>query len=222
MRTLRLIVLPALLAIGLLAGCSGGVSEGTDLGNGRRLFVDGDSGKPSCGSCHALEAAGTAGAVGPDLDDAFGASRDQGFEPSTFEQVVREQIAFPGIGLGMPADLVTGAGADDVAYFVATCAGNAGDLRCAPPADSGGGDGEAGEQADGEAIFVQTCGSCHTLATAGTSGTVGPNLDDSPPGVELVIDRVTNGQGAMPSFADQLTEEQIRAVADYVAANAGG
>lgn len=219
MRALRLIVLPALLAIGLLAGCSGGVSEGTDLGNGRRLFVDGDSGKPSCGSCHALEAAGTAGAVGPDLDDAFGASRAQGFEPSTFEQVVREQIAYPGIGLGMPADLVTGAGADDVAYFVATCAGNAGDSRCAPPADTGGG---GSEETDGEAIFAQTCGSCHTLAAAGASGAVGPNLDDSLPSTELVIDRVTNGQGAMPSFADQLTEEQIRAVADYVAASAGG
>ncbi|MCC6223831.1 MAG: cytochrome c [Thermoleophilia bacterium] len=219
MRRLFLIVLPALAAAALLTGCSGDVSEGTDLGNGRRLFVEGEAGKPACGSCHTLEAAGTAGAAGPNLDDAFRASRDQGFEPSTFEQVVREQIAYPGIGLGMPADLVTGTGADDVAYFVATCAGNAGDSRCAPPA--GGGGGGTGEEADGEAIFIQSCGSCHLLAAAGTSGAVGPSLDESAPDVALVLDRVTNGKGAMPSLAGQLTPEQIQAVADYVAASAG-
>ena len=35
------------------------------------------------------------------------------------------------------------------------------------------------------------------------------------------MDRVTNGAGAMPSFKDQLSEEQIQAVADFVSSSAG-
>ena len=48
------------------------------------------------------------------------------------------------------------------------------------------------------------CGSCHTFADAGTSGAIGPNLDDAAPSFELAVDRVTNGQGAMPPFGEQL------------------
>ena len=74
---------------------------------------------------------------------------------------------------------------------------------------------------DGKTIFAQTCASCHTLADAGTTGTVGPNLDASRPSEALVVDRVTNGQGAMPSFKDSLDADQIAAVAEYVAGAAG-
>jgi mono/diheme cytochrome c family protein len=51
---------------------------------------------------------------------------------------------------------------------------------------------------------------------------VGPNLDDAKPSAELVVDRVTNGQGVMPAYADSLTEEQIADVAAYVSSVAGG
>jgi cytochrome c6 len=87
----------------------------------------------------------------------------------------------------------------------------------APPPSGGEGDPAAGK-----AIFTDNCGSCHTLADAGTSGSIGPNLDDSQPSLELAVDRVTNGQGAMPSFADELSEQQIRDVATYVSTAAGG
>jgi mono/diheme cytochrome c family protein len=86
-------------------------------------------------------------------------------------------------------------------------------------------DGEAagGNAAAGKTVFASAgCGSCHTLADAGTSGTVGPNLDDAQPSFDLVVDRVTNGQGAMPSFKDQLSEQQINDVAAYVSSTAGG
>jgi mono/diheme cytochrome c family protein len=74
-----------------------------------------------------------------------------------------------------------------------------------------------GDPADGSEVFAsQACGSCHVLADAGTSGTVGPNLDESQPPYDLVIDRVTNGSGAMPSFSDRLSEQQIQDVAAYV------
>jgi cytochrome c6 len=80
-----------------------------------------------------------------------------------------------------------------------------------------------GDAAAGKEVFLGTaaCGSCHTLADAGTSGSIGPNLDDSQPSFDLVVDRVTNGAGAMPAFADQLSEEEIANVAAYVSTSAG-
>jgi cytochrome c6 len=83
--------------------------------------------------------------------------------------------------------------------------------------EAGGGDPAAGKE-----IFLANCGTCHTLADAGTSGTVGPNLDESRPPVELVVERVTNGQGVMPSFQGTLSEQQIQDVAAYVSSVAGG
>jgi mono/diheme cytochrome c family protein len=81
----------------------------------------------------------------------------------------------------------------------------------------------AGDAAAGAEVFASAgCTSCHTLADAGASGTVGPNLDDAKPPYELVIDRVTNGAGAMPSFAGQLSEQQIQDVAAYVVQATGG
>ena len=85
--------------------------------------------------------------------------------------------------------------------------------------ESGGGGGNA--QA-GEAVFMeQGCGGCHTLAAAGSNGQVGPNLDDAKPSSDLVVERVTNGMGAMPSFKGELSEQQIKDVAAYVSENAG-
>lgn len=83
---------------------------------------------------------------------------------------------------------------------------------------AGEGDPEAGKE-----VFAEAgCGACHTLADAGTTGTIGPNLDESKPSAELAVERVTNGMGAMPPFRDQLTEQQIQDVAAYVAQAAGG
>jgi cytochrome c553 len=90
----------------------------------------------------------------------------------------------------------------------------------APPAE-----GAQGDPAAGKDIFVNVagCGSCHTLADAGTSGAVGPNLDDAKPDHALVVDRVTNGAGVMPSFQGTLSEQQIQDVAAYVVqATSGG
>ena len=83
---------------------------------------------------------------------------------------------------------------------------------------------DEGDPAAGKQVFLGTagCGACHALADAGTSGTVGPNLDDSQPSFELALDRVTNGRGAMPAFAGTLSAEQIANVAAYVAEAAGG
>ena len=80
----------------------------------------------------------------------------------------------------------------------------------------------AGDAAAGKQVFESAgCASCHTLADAGATGTVGPNLDEAKPPATLVVDRVTNGMGAMPSFEGQLSETQIQDVAAYVSSVAG-
>jgi mono/diheme cytochrome c family protein len=80
-----------------------------------------------------------------------------------------------------------------------------------------------GDPEAGEAIFASAgCGGCHTLEAAGSSGTVGPNLDESQPDFELAVDRVTNGAGAMPAFEGQLSEQEIADVAAYVVENTSG
>jgi cytochrome c6 len=81
--------------------------------------------------------------------------------------------------------------------------------------------GGEGDAAAGKEIFTAECGSCHTLADAGTSGSIGPNLDESMPSLELAVDRVTNGSGVMPPFGDRLSEQQILDVATYVSTAAG-
>ncbi len=81
-----------------------------------------------------------------------------------------------------------------------------------PPASTIQGDADNGAK-----VFASAgCGGCHTMEAAGSSGTVGPNLDDSQPDSGLVIERVTNGQGAMPAFSDSLSQREIIDVAEYV------
>ena len=71
--------------------------------------------------------------------------------------------------------------------------------------------------AEGAKVFASAgCGSCHTYSKAGSSGSIGPNLDDLAPSFDTVVRQVTNGGGAMPPFKDQLSEQEIRDVAAFV------
>ncbi len=80
-----------------------------------------------------------------------------------------------------------------------------------------------GDAAAGEAIYADNgCGSCHALEAAGSSGNIGPDLDESQPDLELAIDRVTNGAGAMPAFGDQLEPQEIADVAAFVVESTSG
>jgi mono/diheme cytochrome c family protein len=76
--------------------------------------------------------------------------------------------------------------------------------------------------AAGKEIFVANCGSCHTLSDAGTTGNIGPNLDELDVSTSDVENQVTNGGGGMPAFGDQLSSEEIQEVAAYVVAARGG
>jgi len=206
-----------------LAGCgTGGYVSSGSQGSGKKLFVQ------ACGGCHTLADAGTNGTVGPNLDDAFAQAREAGMTSDTFIQVVATQIKFPisqtSTGApGMPkvdttlpsCNDVQGSGfcvddqdqaVDDIATYVGSVAGTG---------------ATAEKPTDGKSIFTANCGSCHTLADAGTSGNVGPNLDGIKPTREKVVTQVTNGGGAMPAFKDTLDPQQIQAVADYVSSVAG-
>jgi mono/diheme cytochrome c family protein len=87
------------------------------------------------------------------------------------------------------------------------------DERAAPSRAAGG---------PGKQLFAQTCGSCHTLSAAGTSGNVGPSLDQLEPDQARVLSAIENGgtgSGAMPKGL--LKGKQAEQVADFVAATAG-
>ena len=74
----------------------------------------------------------------------------------------------------------------------------------------------------GRVIFlnISACSACHMLADAGSDGQIGPNLNEIRPNKIRVINAVTNGIGVMPAYEDQLTKEEIEAVAHYVSISA--
>jgi mono/diheme cytochrome c family protein len=189
------------LAVFALAGCGtdGLTSEGADVPDGKLLFTQ------QCGRCHTLREARTQGTIGPNLDDAFAGPRMEGFDESTIQEVVRHQIEFA--AEPMPRNLVKGEEADAVAAYVAAVAANP-DVEVQLPPGAGGNDPQV--------LFQSNCGSCHVLADAGTEGTVGPNLDQAKPQLQQAIRQIENGGGGMPPFKGQLTDQQIRRLAQYV------
>ncbi|HLV78148.1 MAG TPA: cytochrome c [Marinobacter sp.] len=82
------------------------------------------------------------------------------------------------------------------------------------------------ELAQGKTVFIQeaqpSCTICHSLDDAGSSGAIGPDLDELKPSYQQVLAAVTTGVGVMPSFEASLTQAQIQAVARYVSQATGG
>ena len=208
---------------GPAAGC--GRDEAPDLVNGKRLFT----GEGKCGSCHILARAGTGGTIGPNLDQAFLASRRAGFGEQTIEEVVRNQIDETLNNSLMPEDLVVGQDARDVAAYVAQAAGKPGE-------DPGGtvpGDPLAKPGQEGKRIFnAAGCASCHALSDAGTSAAVGPSLDDAARGSagglptrewlrqSIVEPNAILAAGyprdLMPDYGRRLNPRQVEALVDYL------
>jgi len=202
----------------LLSACGTGgsvVNASSDKENGRKMFQE------KCAGCHALAAAGSTATIGPNLDDSFAESRSEGFKESAILDIVHDQIKFPGqypvrqsnpdyLQANMPANLVTGQNAIDVAAFVAATAGREGFVVA-----------QAVTGTNGKQIFITKCGGCHTLKDAGTTGTQGPNLGLLKPSFAVAKNQVIHGGGIMPAFKGVLTDAQINAVAKYVADHAG-
>jgi mono/diheme cytochrome c family protein len=87
--------------------------------------------------------------------------------------------------------------------------------------EEGGEEEGTSAMAIGETTFDTTCSSCHTLAAAGATGTVGPDLDELKPDQALVEKQVINGGGGMPAFGGSLSKEEIQTVAEFVSKWAG-
>ena len=214
----------ALLAAGCgYGGAANAGGQQPDTQSGQQLFTT------SCGTCHTLSAAGTSANIGPNLDNAFAADVQEGYPQSVIENVVLDQIRLGsgpiatytrvenGEGLTpqttMPANILEGQDALDVAAYVASVAGQSGYT-------TGGGFASLGT--DGAAIFKGAgCAGCHTLAAASATGTTGPNLDQLKPSTAVVAHQVMVGGGLMPAFQGKLSPAQIQAVAKYVSSSAG-
>jgi len=133
----------ATVALVVLSGCQIGETR-NDLANGKRLFVE------KCAACHQLARADTKGVSGPDLDEAFRQARADGMNDQTFEGMILAQIANPSLSSAMPADLVTGEDAEDVAAYVAQAA--------AVPGKDEGALAEAGGKKPGAGKIVVAAG----------------------------------------------------------------
>jgi mono/diheme cytochrome c family protein len=215
-----------LLAVAALLLGACGREEDPDLVNGKAQFVQ------KCGSCHALKRAATQGKTGPDLDSSFQAALRVGMDRDTVRGVVRDQIRNVRRNSVMPANLVKGESARDVAAYVGYAA--------ARPGEDGGALAQAGlaDATSGKDIFVAGgCGSCHTLGKAGTNGTVGPKLDDLKTAAarfgkqqKLTPEKYVEQsilepdaftvpgfpQGVMPSFKGRLKPQQVQALVKYL------
>lgn len=222
-RRAALLVTVLIAVAGLASGC--GRDEAPDLVNGKRLFT----GEGKCGSCHILARAGTGGTIGPNLDQAFLASRRAGFGEQTIEEVVRGQIDETLNNSLMPEDLVVGQDARDVAAYVAQAAGMPGE-------DPGGtvpGDPLAKPGQEGKRIFnAAGCASCHALSDAGASAAVGPSLDDVARGSggglpprdwlrQSIVDPnaiLAGGypRNLMPEYGRRLNPRQVEVLVDYL------
>jgi mono/diheme cytochrome c family protein len=162
-------LLPAVALLIVLAGCSVKHHTGNVV-QGKQLFAS------KCGSCHSLAHAGTTGTIGPNLDIAYAQDRRDHFSNSEIQGMVDFQIEFPNTQGVMPAMLYSGQKAEDVAAYVARVAAE-------PGTDTGAlanaGTVSGTTAAAGKQVFtgVGGCGSCHVLAAAATTGTVGPSLD---------------------------------------------
>jgi len=142
----------------------------------------------------------------------------------------------------MPPNLLRGQDARDVATYVAKCSANPNcgvtaskealpgstttETTTTTPASGGatggGASGGGSAAAAGKKVFASAgCANCHTLKDAGSTGTIGPDLDQLKPSEPVVQHQVEVGGGAMPAFKSQLSATQIKDVATYVSSVAG-
>ena len=170
------------------AGCTNdsGSVDSANLVNGKQLFVQ------KCGACHVMARAGSKGVSGPNLDDAFSSARQENWGDEGIRGVVYGQILYPNENAPMPANLVTGQDATDVAAYVSTVAGKPGKdvgLLASAVAPAGGGkpavakNGLLSISADpnGQLLYVETT----ATATAGPIKLEMPNKSGVPHNVVI-------------------------------------
>jgi plastocyanin len=182
-------------AVPMLSAC-GAKDPQADVVAGKKLFVQ------KCGACHTLGRAGTKGTTGPNLDQAFQQSLKDGFGRTAVRGVIYKQILFPNRlqsadGVKMPAKLVSGKKAHDVAAYIASVAALGGkDTGLLATAVQAAGGGTASEKAGVLSIPADPSGQLAYTASKAT-GTPGPVTVEMPntSGInhDIVIDGLGNG-----------------------------
>jgi mono/diheme cytochrome c family protein len=173
----RLLLAVATFAL-VASACSATPTPAPNLIVGKQGFV------AKCGSCHTLARADTAGTVGPNLDEAFRAAVREAHGRSVIRGLVEHQVEYPNPQGLMPKGLASGTKLEDIAAYVAHAAANPGSdlglLALATKPKVGAGVATTPELKEGKEIFLGSsgCTSCHTLADAASTGTVGPNLNE--------------------------------------------
>ena len=136
---------------------------------------------------------------------------------------MRRPLAAVALVLAAVALLAAGCGGEEVSATPETVVGTIPEETTTGPSEDLPALALEGDATAGKEVFASAgCAACHTLSEANASGTVGPNLDEAKPSDELVVQRVTLGQGGMPSFKDQLQPQQIADVAEFVSSATGG
>jgi len=79
-----------------------------------------------------------------------------------------------------------------------------------------GGGGEGDPEAGAAVYDAAGCANCHIYEPAGSTGTVGPNLDESDVDFQGAVEQITSGGGGMPAYEGQLSQEEIENVAAFV------
>jgi mono/diheme cytochrome c family protein len=172
-------LVPAALAV---AGCGATAIKGGDDANliaGKKVFVS------KCGSCHTLARAGTKGTVGPNLDEAFRASIEEGLTPGAKRAAIRgtveEQIKIPDSKGAMPKDLVRGQTVRDVAAYVAQVAAKPGkDTGLLGSAVEAPGAGKPAVEKGGKLSIAASPSGQLAYVTNKASGTPGPVTIEMP------------------------------------------
>jgi mono/diheme cytochrome c family protein len=200
------------VAIALALGACG--RNDPNLETGKAKFVE------KCGSCHTLARAGTQGTTGPNLDTAFQAALRDGFDRDTVEGIVHRQILHPRTDSQMPAGLVKGEQASDVAAYVGYATGRKGQDQGAL-ASAGLAQAKTGQQ-----IFTAAgCAGCHTFGPAKSTA----NMEKGKTADEYIRESIEDPSAfivkgfpnAMPSFKGRLSDAQIKALIDFLLQKGG-
>ena len=235
------------LALLALAGCgTGGTVEASSSGNGRQLFAEKCGG---CHTLADAGTRGVVGpnlddAFAVPIEEGFDQSTILevvlGQMRFPVDPMPQPETLFPP---GEYTDEERDQAMQAIASYVASAAGrppSGGGAAAGGGATTGGGQtttggattggqtttagktttgGAAAGGAEAKSLFTANCSPCHTLSAAGSSGTVGPNLDQSTKNLAAIVQQITNGGGGMPPFKGTLTDAQIKALAAWVAAN---
>jgi plastocyanin len=187
--------LSALAVALVVSGCSVKGADDANLIAGKKAFV------AKCGSCHTLARAETKGVVGPNLDEAFRASLNEGANRDTVRGVVEKQIQIPNPKGAMPKNLVSGSTAKDVSAYVSESVAKSGkDSGLLATAVKAPGSGKPAEEKNGKLTIAANAQGQLAYESNKATGTPGPVTIEMPnmSGVDHNLALETGEDGATP------------------------